>query len=108
MLLPAADIFFLSSRQEGMPNVLLEAIDAGLVPFATDVGGVSDIFRNVPKELLGKILIKSRNPAVASKMLSELILDKELQEVVAKFAQKFLKEVTPDKIIKQYCNFLME
>ena len=42
-LLAAADGFLLTSRWEGMPNALLEAIAAGLPVVATDVEGVREV-----------------------------------------------------------------
>lgn len=42
--LASADVFLLPSLSEGMPNALLEAMAAGLVPVARDVGGVREIW----------------------------------------------------------------
>ena len=40
------DVFLMTSEWEGMPNVLLEAIVAGLLPIAPHVGGVAEIIIN--------------------------------------------------------------
>ena len=45
-----ADVFVLPSREEGLPNTLLEAMSQGLVPVSRDVGGVKEIW---PQEFGG-------------------------------------------------------
>lgn len=43
MYYSAADCFLLTSRSEGMPTVIVEALSAGLPVIATKVGGVLDV-----------------------------------------------------------------
>lgn len=51
--LSAADVFVLSTRNEGWANVLLEAMACGLPVVATDVGGNAEV---VSREALGTIV----------------------------------------------------
>jgi glycosyltransferase involved in cell wall biosynthesis len=51
-LLEASDAFVLSSRWEGSPNVVLEALAAGVPVAATDVGGVRELVQHGRSGLL--------------------------------------------------------
>ncbi len=43
LLLPGLDVFLLTSRSEGMPRAILEALAAGVPVVSTDVGGVCEL-----------------------------------------------------------------
>ena len=43
-----ADLFVLASRSEGIPVSIMEAMSYGIPVIATNVGGVSELFRNCP------------------------------------------------------------
>lgn len=64
LLLSQADCFVLSSRREGLPMVILEAMASGLPIISTAVGGIPEILRNeengflVPAEQPQKIAEK--------------------------------------------------
>ena len=45
-LLQAADIYWLTSRSEGIPNTMLEAMSAGIPVVAFEIAGVAEVVRN--------------------------------------------------------------
>lgn len=48
----AADLLLLTSKREGRPNVVLEALSSGLPVVATDAGGTRELLRELPGALL--------------------------------------------------------
>lgn len=69
-LLKAFDAFVLSSRTEGTPIVLFEAMAAEVAIVATEVGGVPDVV--TPDEA---ILVSSERPAMIAQALGEIRRD---------------------------------
>jgi len=66
----ACDVVCLSSHNEGVPNVLLEALASGRALVSTHVGGISEILDSVPH---GGALIRGREASdYASALLSVL------------------------------------
>ena len=72
-ILAAFDAFVLSSRTEGTPIVLLEAMHAGVPIVATTVGGVSDVVS--PDQAL---LVPPENPSRLARALGELLSNPDI------------------------------
>jgi glycosyltransferase involved in cell wall biosynthesis len=71
----AADVFVLPSWREGFPNVILEAMAAGLPIIATPVGAIADVVRDGREGLL----VPSRDSASLAKALERMVRDRELR-----------------------------
>jgi len=71
-LLPAFDVFVLSSREEGIPNALLEAMAAGRPCVATRVGGNAEVLED------GRTgwLVPPQDPAALAAALGEALRDR--------------------------------
>jgi glycosyltransferase involved in cell wall biosynthesis len=82
-----ATIFALPSHSEGSPNVVLEAMSAGLPIVATTVGGVPEIVEN------GRtgILVSPRNPAAMAEALSQLLSSSDSRERLGTAAKQKAK-----------------
>jgi glycosyltransferase involved in cell wall biosynthesis len=75
-VLASADIFVLSSRSEGFPISILEAMGAGLPVVATDVGGVDE---SVVEGETG-LLIPAGDPGALAAALDLLLTDRALRQ----------------------------
>lgn len=70
-LLPGFDVFALSSRHEGLPIALIEALASGLPCVCTTVGGVPEVMVDGREGLL----VPAEDPAAFSAALTSLLLD---------------------------------
>ncbi len=92
--LSALDIFILSSRKEGFPYSILEAMRAGLPIIATNVGGVPEALGDTG------ILIEPENPQLMAEKLTRLINDPSLQKTLGQKAQLRAQNFTEEKMLQ--------
>lgn len=90
-LLDAADVFVLPSRHEGMPLVLLEAMDAGLPIVATRVIGSEEVVLEGETGLL----VRPRDSAALGVALGALLADPQRRADLARAGrQRFVRSFT--------------
>lgn len=87
-LFAAFDVLVLSSRSEGTPMVLFEAMDAGVPIVATCVGGVPDVVGSGEA-----ILVPPENPTALRAAVLEVLADEEEAQRRAARATTRLEEV---------------
>jgi len=87
-----ADVFVLPSHSEGSPNVLLEAMAAGLPIVATAVGGSVELVADGETALLGN----ARDPESLCSAMERLLSDPGLADRLAANAQAASRQYTPE------------
>ncbi|GJD56243.1 glycosyltransferase [Methylobacterium dankookense] len=104
-LICAADIFLLTSDHEGMPNVVLEAMAAGVPCVSTPVNAVGDILRHGETGLLGSfdahdlagcVEVLARNPALRRRMGTAARAHVEREHDPARLAQALWRLCEPE------------
>lgn len=91
--LRAADVFVLSSRDEGFPVTLLEAMALGKAIIATRVGGIMEAVQDGTEALL----VPANDPAALTAALTRLLNDQALRERLGQAARaRFDRSFTGD------------
>ena len=81
-LLPGFDTFVLSSRFEGLPIALLEAMATGVAPVATRVGGIPSVITDGEDGLL----VPSGDPDALAAALRKVLDDDALRTALGRRA----------------------
>jgi L-malate glycosyltransferase len=101
-LLMAADAFVMSSKSEGLPLVLLEAMGAGVPCIATAVGGIPRLFG----EDRG-LLVPPQHPAKLTAAMDALAKSGELRErIVTRALENLRSNYEFDAVVDKYLRLL--
>ena len=85
--LEALDVFVLSSRREGLPNALLEALAMELPAVATAVGGVPELIRDGRTGLL----VPAEDPVRLAEAMGRLLRSAELRARLARAGRSIVE-----------------
>jgi glycosyltransferase involved in cell wall biosynthesis len=97
-ILAASDVFVLSSRKEGLPYTIIEAMVAGLPVVATCVGGVPEL---VEDGVTG-FLVPPGDPAALAEALQKVLDDSELRHGMGHAGrEKALREFSLDDMLRK-------
>jgi glycosyltransferase involved in cell wall biosynthesis len=91
-----ADVFLLPSLSEGCPNVVLEAMAAGVPVVARAVGGVPEIATNGRNA----ILVKKHDEAGLASAAAELLRNRELRDRLVSCAHEIVSVKTPESYFR--------
>jgi glycosyltransferase involved in cell wall biosynthesis len=101
-LLAAADVATLSSREEGMGSVLLDALAFGVPIAATRAGGIPEVIVDGDSGLLAE----RENPTALGDAISSILVDSQLRARLransAARAREFSVERMTDRTISVY------
>jgi glycosyltransferase involved in cell wall biosynthesis/serine acetyltransferase len=87
-LLACCDLAVLPSWSEGLPNVVLEYMAAGLPVVATKAGGTVEIVQHG----VNGLLVAPKNPAELSRAIMKLLEDPSLAAAMGRNAQAWVRE----------------
>ncbi|OEU69962.1 MAG: group 1 glycosyl transferase [Desulfovibrio sp. S3730MH75] len=88
-ILATSHIYVMSSRQESMPNTLIEAFDAGLATVCTDTGGTSELIRDG----LNGFLCPVEDVSAISASIKKLIEDGDLRKNMGRLNRKIVRNL---------------
>jgi len=98
-LLPDADCFVLTSKHEGLPIAILEAMACGLPIVATAVGGIGEIIRNGENG----ILVSPNNAPEFADTLSSLFRNTQMRDSLGQRAREtVIRDYSWKRISREY------
>lgn len=86
-LLAASHLYVMSSRQESMPNTLLEAFECGLAAICTNAGGTGELIRDGVNGFLCEV----EDSEALAKSMKRLIEDGELRSEMGRLNRRIVR-----------------
>jgi len=97
-LVSSSDILLSTSKEEGLPTVIVEAMALGKCVIATAVGGVPEII----KDRKNGILVPPSAPDKIAQAVIELLDNSEMRREISKTAVRDIEGFSWDKITSEY------
>lgn len=99
-----ASIFVLTSKQEGMPNALMESMVSGLAVISTNCpcGGPAELIEHDINGIL--ISVDDENGLIDA--LDKLLSDEEYRNRLGENAKKLIERVHPDIVNRQWLSYI--
>lgn len=97
-----ADLFVFPSRDEGMPNVILEAMASGLPVIATRIPGSEELVADG----VNGFLVHKDDPNELRRALEKLINEPELRQKMALKGKEKVMNYSWDKVVSEYIRVL--
>ena len=101
------DVFVLPSLSEGFPNVVLEAMAAGLPIVSTNIGGLSEIIHNEENGYL----VEPKNPEQLANKILKILKNPEIDHIMSLNNMEKVKEYSWESVTESleniYINILV-
>lgn len=95
--LTSMDVFVLSSKREGMPMALLEAMACGLPTISTAAGGIPKL--NKDKEHV--LLVPTEDSEALARAMEDLLLNEQKRQILAESGRSYVLATKTDRVMAE-------
>jgi glycosyltransferase involved in cell wall biosynthesis len=101
-VMAALDVFAITSKSEGIPNVILEAMAMGLPIVSTNVGSVHEVIKR------NGVLVPAPVPELVASCLLDLIKQRQLRKCMARNSLQLSRRFELRAVIRQYEGLIID